>query len=70
MRRYGQAVKTPPFHGGNPGSIPGSVTTRLRLTAESFFRDVTGHSKASHSETGEKPDAAKPVTKSRTKNDE
>ena len=23
---YGQAVKTPPFHGGNPGSIPGGVT--------------------------------------------
>ncbi len=23
---YGQAVKTPPFHGGNPGSIPGRVT--------------------------------------------
>ncbi len=22
----GQAVKTPPFHGGNPGSIPGGVT--------------------------------------------
>ena len=24
---YGQAVKTPPFHGGNPGSIPGRITT-------------------------------------------
>ena len=24
---YGQAVKTPPFHGGNPGSIPGRVTS-------------------------------------------
>ena len=23
---YGQAVKTPPFHGGNPGSIPGRIT--------------------------------------------
>ena len=23
---HGQAVKTPPFHGGNPGSIPGGVT--------------------------------------------
>ncbi|SHD77713.1 protein of unknown function [[Clostridium] ultunense Esp] len=23
---YGQAVKTPPFHGGNPGSSPGRVT--------------------------------------------
>ncbi len=26
FRPYGQAVKTPPFHGGNPGSIPGRVT--------------------------------------------
>ena len=25
---YGQAVKTPPFHGGNPGSIPGRVTRK------------------------------------------
>ena len=25
-RLHGQAVKTPPFHGGNPGSIPGGVT--------------------------------------------
>ena len=28
---YGQAVKTPPFHGGNPGSIPGRVTKYARL---------------------------------------
>ena len=27
----GQAVKTPPFHGGIPGSIPGRVTTYGRL---------------------------------------
>ena len=26
LRLHGQAVKTPPFHGGNPGSIPGGVT--------------------------------------------
>ena len=26
MWLHGQAVKTPPFHGGNPGSIPGGVT--------------------------------------------
>ena len=26
IRPHGQAVKTPPFHGGNPGSIPGGVT--------------------------------------------
>ena len=25
----GQAVKTPPFHGGNAGSIPARVTTSL-----------------------------------------
>ncbi len=25
-RPYGQAVKTSPFHGGNPGSNPGRVT--------------------------------------------
>ena len=27
LRPYGQAVKTPPFHGGIPGSNPGGVTT-------------------------------------------
>ena len=27
---YGQAVKTPPFHGGNPGSIPGRITKEKR----------------------------------------
>ena len=26
MRPHGQAVKTSPFHGGNPGSNPGGVT--------------------------------------------
>ncbi len=25
---HGQAVKTSPFHGGNPGSIPGGVIRR------------------------------------------
>ena len=28
IRPDGQAVKTSPFHGGNPGSIPGRVTTQ------------------------------------------
>ena len=28
IRPYGQAVKTPPFHGGIPGSNPGRVTTK------------------------------------------
>ena len=26
LRLHGQAVKTPPFHGGNSGSIPDGVT--------------------------------------------
>ena len=26
LRPHGQAVKTSPFHGGNPGSNPGGVT--------------------------------------------
>ena len=29
---YGQAVKTPPFHGGNPGSIPGRITKQTRFS--------------------------------------
>jgi hypothetical protein len=28
---HGQAVKTSPFHGGNPGSIPGGVTNFLKI---------------------------------------
>ena len=31
---YGQAVKTPPFHGGNPGSIPGRITKPTRFSTE------------------------------------
>ena len=27
----GQAVKTPPFHGGNAGSIPAGVTKSARI---------------------------------------
>ena len=36
LRPHGQAVKTPPFHGGIPGSNPGGVTKSkpLRLTEE------------------------------------
>ena len=30
MRPCGQLVKTPPFHGGRPGSIPGRVTKKTR----------------------------------------
>ena len=28
LRPHGQVVKTSPFHGGNPGSSPGGVTTK------------------------------------------
>ena len=36
LRPHGQAVKTPPFHGGIPGSNPGGVTKSkpLRLLEE------------------------------------
>ena len=30
---HGQAVKTSPFHGGNPGSIPGGVT---RINSQTY----------------------------------
>ena len=41
-RRYhfwpvGQAVKTPPFHGGNMGSIPVRVTNKKQLSKEGCF---------------------------------
>lgn len=29
---HGQAVKTSPFHGGNPGSIPGRITKQTRFS--------------------------------------
>ena len=34
---YGQAVKTPPFHGGNPGSIPGRITKPTASFEAVFF---------------------------------
>ena len=37
LRSYGQAVKTPPFHGGNPGSIPGRITKKESQKCDSFF---------------------------------
>ena len=36
MRLHGQAVKTPPFHGGNRGSIPLGVTIPGLLTRYFF----------------------------------
>ena len=38
IRPYGQAVKTLPFHGSNPGSSPGRVTIEhLRCSFKEFF---------------------------------
>ena len=34
---YGQAVKTTPFHGGNPGSIPGRITNQPILMYRFFL---------------------------------
>ena len=36
-RPLGQAVKTPPFHGGNMGSIPVGVTKKEEHTQTSVF---------------------------------
>ncbi|VDN47821.1 protein of unknown function [Petrocella atlantisensis] len=36
-RPVGQAVKTPPFHGGNMGSIPIRVTQNNDTTQVVFF---------------------------------
>ena len=42
IRSYGQAVKTPPFHGGNPGSIPGRITKTKaeRIRALFYYSEV------------------------------
>ncbi len=48
-RPGGQAAKTPPFHGGNTGSIPVRVTTTL--SAVSIWRHSSaGRASASHAE--------------------
>ena len=44
-RRYhlwpdGQAVKTPPFHGGIGGSIPPRVTRKKHFERSAFFNEV------------------------------
>ena len=44
---HGQAVKTPPFHGGNPGSIPGGVTNTVEeweLKSSHFSNQRRKHS--------------------------
>ena len=38
-RPVGQAVKTPPFHGGNMGSIPVRVTKKEAIRKDGFFVD-------------------------------
>ena len=38
---HGQVVKTSPFHGGNPGSSPGGVTTRDTSSEVFFFIAVS-----------------------------
>lgn len=47
IRPIGQAVKTSPFHGGNPGSIPGWVTRSpdLFFSRFGFFLTITGYEK-------------------------
>ncbi len=40
LRPVGQAVKTPPFHGGNAGSIPARVTTKKQDISWLLFFDV------------------------------
>ena len=53
LRPHGQEVKTSPFHGGNPGSIPGGVTIFMdnqicetggigRRTRFRFWRETVG----------------------------
>ncbi len=48
MRLHGQAVKTSPFHGGNPGSIPGGVTKKKAPELGCFFSCLlpTGNGRA------------------------
>ena len=36
-RPYGLAVRTPPFHGGSPGSIPGRVAIFKTPIKQRFF---------------------------------
>ena len=45
-RPVGQAVKTPPFHGGNMGSIPVRVTKKRRHLLGVFFFCPYGNRKA------------------------
>ncbi len=57
-RPLGQAVKTPPFHGGNMGSIPVGVTKKKHIRNEYAFLFVIFTSRKPRSFT-------RPFTKSR-----
>ena len=39
LRLHGQAVKTPPFHGGNTGSIPVCVTIHAEVMEQADRAD-------------------------------
>ena len=57
-RPVGQAVKTPPFHGGNMGSIPVRVTMKKRAPAFAgarfFIMICVGIEEAGPAQRGEK----------------
>ena len=40
MRPYGQAVKTSPFHGGNPSSNLGRVTKEPLIFSGSYHKEA------------------------------
>ena len=43
-RPYGLAVRTPPFHGGSPGSIPGRVAILERTTSPNKIKHFAAFS--------------------------
>ena len=49
-RPGGQAVKTPPFHGGNTGSSPVRVTTSFLAVSSIWRHSSAGRASASHAE--------------------
>ena len=54
---HGQEVKTSPFHGGNPGSIPGGVTIKgLHQCAALFLSFKSTHYQATVAELADAQD--------------
>ena len=54
IRPYGQAVKTLPFHGSNPGSSPGRVTIEyLRYSFKEFYEFFNSFNCGSIAQLGE-----------------